>query len=165
MKKLMFLGLAALGLALTSSVPAQAASQSAKLPASYQGVWYGYVGKVKQHGKSYYEVDKMTITNSRLTVADMFTANQNLTHQKWQYSLVLPLIITKKVNQKGHERYILRANAVKFDSSALPTLRKKQVKVSGKKTTALWLRAEGENTYAFRQPLRTHSWGPDSYFS
>ncbi|WP_367295679.1 hypothetical protein [Levilactobacillus yonginensis] len=165
MKKLMLLGLAVFGLASASSVPAQAASQSTKLPVSYQGVWYGYVGRTKQHGKTYYEVDKMTITNIRLTVADMFSSNQNLTHQKWQYSLVLPLAITKKVNQKGHERYVLRANAVKFAGSALPTLRQKQVKVNGKKTTALWLRAEGDNTYAFRRPLRTHSWGPDNYFN
>lgn len=51
------------------------------------------------------------------------------------------------------------------DSVTLMTLGKTKVnvKVLGKKVTALRLRADGTNVYAFRKPLRTHALSDITY--
>ncbi|MCZ2118985.1 hypothetical protein LKM50_03385, partial [Levilactobacillus brevis] len=91
------------------------------------------------------------------------TTKKQLTSLKWQLSAAFPTIYSKKVNNKKKVTYRVKARI--DDSVTLMTLGKTKVnvKVLGKKVTALRLRADGTNVYAFRKPLRTHALSDITY--
>ncbi|AWP47478.1 hypothetical protein DIS17_12030 [Levilactobacillus brevis] len=157
------LAVASLGVfAMVSSTTANAASKTT-LPKSYRGTWYIYGGSDTEDKVTAYAVAKLNLTNKKMGYKVYTTTKKQLTSLKWQLSAAFPTIYSKKVNNKKKVTYRVKARI--DDSVTLMTLGKTKVnvKVLGKKVTALRLRADGTNVYAFRKPLRTHALSDITY--
>ncbi|WP_407888753.1 hypothetical protein [Levilactobacillus sp. N40-8-2] len=157
----LIMGLASLGLFMAggATTSAQAASKTAKLPSSLTGTWYGYVGKFDDQG-NYYAVVKVSITNKEITAREYTSKKAALQPMKWLGTMAIPATYTKK--SQGAYRVHSRIMADK--KASLGTISRKAVKVKvlqNKKRLALKMRIEGENVYAFRTPLRSHTWSED----
>lgn len=156
MYKHLILGVASLGLVLVggATTSAQAASKTAKLPSSLKGTWYGYLGKDDDQG-NYYMIAKFTVADKKITAREYISAKKQLTPKTWYGTVAIPTTYTKKA--KG----VYRAHSrISVDQSTLWTLSRKTVTVKTlhQKRSALKIHIEGDNYYAFRRPLRSHTW-------
>lgn len=160
MKKMMrglLLFVASLGMfAMASGTATADAATKTALPQSYRGTWYVYFGEGSVKKAKTYVVLKLKLTNKKLGYKIYTTPKKNLTSLKWQGTGALATAYSKKINQK--KKVVYRVHA-RIDSETLMVLGKSKVKVKvlNKKVTALRLRLEDTNIYAFRKPLRTHA--------
>jgi len=161
--KSLLLGIASLGLLLVggTTTSAQAASKTAKLPSSLKGTWYGYAGKFDDKG-NYYAVVKLSITNKKITAREYTSKKKTLKPMKWLGTAAIPATFTKK--SKGV--YRVHSRIMEDESTSMGTISRKAVKVKvlkNQKRLALKLRVDGDNVYAFRTPLRSHTWGDGGF--
>lgn len=146
------LALLSLGVALVWwATPVQAAS---RVPSQFRGTWYTYLLEIEQdqgHTSSHtYEIMKYHFTPTRVYGTLYTTTNPNMRHLKWRSKVQYRVTGTRT-----HGNYRLRNH----QGRSICVLRRRTIKVAGKRTSALQFHVPNANEYGFRTAIQAFRHG------